>query len=238
MLASFWLSTWWRHQMEAYSALLAICAGNSPHKGQWRGAFMFSLICAWINRWVNNREAGDLRRYRPHYDVIVMYNNKTKLSQHKHLTRWGQDKMVDIQVHSLERKYMNFDYHFTDFCSKGSNKQYFSIDSYNGLAPTRRQAIIWTNDGKFTDAYMHHSSSMSWSHPFFRSDLPQSWPVTRDCLHILRAQVTQFSGRFMQTTVECRYNAVQYITVLHSLQRLMQNINQSLDPQNTPHISP
>ena len=37
---------------------------NSPHKGQWRGALMFSLICVWINGWVNNREAGDLRRYR------------------------------------------------------------------------------------------------------------------------------------------------------------------------------
>ena len=45
---------------------------NSPHKGQWRGAFMFSLICAWINGWVNNREAGDLRHHRAHYDVIVM----------------------------------------------------------------------------------------------------------------------------------------------------------------------
>ena len=45
---------------------------NSPHKGQWRGALMFSLICAWINDWVNNREAGDLRRNRVHYDVIVM----------------------------------------------------------------------------------------------------------------------------------------------------------------------
>ena len=60
--------------METFSALLAICAGNSPvpgespHKGQWRGALMFSLICTWIN----NREAGDLRRYRAHYDVIVM----------------------------------------------------------------------------------------------------------------------------------------------------------------------
>ena len=32
---------------------------NSPHKGQWRGALMFSLICVWINGWVNNREAGD-----------------------------------------------------------------------------------------------------------------------------------------------------------------------------------
>ena len=36
--------------------------GNSPHKGLWRGASMFSLICVWINGWVNNREAGDLRR--------------------------------------------------------------------------------------------------------------------------------------------------------------------------------
>ena len=45
---------------------------NSPHKGQWRRAFMFSFICAWINRWVNNREAGDLRRYRAKNDVIIM----------------------------------------------------------------------------------------------------------------------------------------------------------------------
>ena len=41
---------------------------NSPHKGQWRGALKFSLICAWINAWVNNGEAGDLRRYRAHYN--------------------------------------------------------------------------------------------------------------------------------------------------------------------------
>ena len=45
---------------------------NSPHKGQWRGALMFSLICAWLNGWVNNHEAGDLRRHRAYYYVIVM----------------------------------------------------------------------------------------------------------------------------------------------------------------------
>ena len=39
------------------------------HKG---GALMFSLICAWINGWVNNREAGDLKRHHAHYDVTVM----------------------------------------------------------------------------------------------------------------------------------------------------------------------
>ena len=45
---------------------------NSPHNGQWRRALMFSLICAWINGWVNNCDAGDLRRHRTHHDVIVM----------------------------------------------------------------------------------------------------------------------------------------------------------------------
>ena len=43
-----------------------------PHKGQWRGALMFSLICTWTNSWANNRLAGDLRRHRDHYDVTVM----------------------------------------------------------------------------------------------------------------------------------------------------------------------
>ena len=45
---------------------------NSPPKGQWRGALMFSFVCAWINGWVNNREAGDLRHHPAHYDVSVM----------------------------------------------------------------------------------------------------------------------------------------------------------------------
>ena len=64
--------------METFCASLSVCAGihrspvNSPHKGQWRGALMFSLICAWINGWVNNRESGDLSRHRAHYDVTVM----------------------------------------------------------------------------------------------------------------------------------------------------------------------
>ena len=72
------MRAWWRHQMETFSALLAFVRGlhrspvNSPHKGQWRVALMFSLICDRINSWVNNREAGDLRRYLTHYDVTVM----------------------------------------------------------------------------------------------------------------------------------------------------------------------
>ena len=50
---------------------------NSPPKGQWRGVMMFSLICALINGWMNNREAGDLRRHCAHYDATVLVGNVT-----------------------------------------------------------------------------------------------------------------------------------------------------------------
>ena len=74
-----WPKSLWRHQMEHFPRNWPFVRGihrspvNSPHKDQWRGALMFSLICVWINDWVNNREAGDLRRYRAHYDVILMF---------------------------------------------------------------------------------------------------------------------------------------------------------------------
>ena len=44
--------------------------------------------------------------------------------------------------------------------------------SDNGLAPSRRQAIIWTNDDYFTDAYMRHTVSMSYS----RVSTTDRWP--------------------------------------------------------------
>ena len=84
--------SWWRHQMETFSMLLALCAGISPITGelpsqrpkrQWRGTLIFSLICAWTNVWVNNRYTGDLRRHLAHYDVTVMvasYLNKCRES--------------------------------------------------------------------------------------------------------------------------------------------------------------
>ena len=45
---------------------------NSPHKGQWRGALMCSLIWSWTHGLANNRDASDLRRHRANYDVTVM----------------------------------------------------------------------------------------------------------------------------------------------------------------------
>ena len=64
----------WKHCLRYWPLVRGIHRSpvNSPHKGQWRVALVFSLICVRINGWVNNGEAGDLRRHRAHYDVIVM----------------------------------------------------------------------------------------------------------------------------------------------------------------------
>ena len=71
--------SWLHLQMELFPRYWPFVQGihrspvNSPHKGQWHGALMFSLICAWINSWVHNREAGGLRCHRANYDVIGMW---------------------------------------------------------------------------------------------------------------------------------------------------------------------
>ena len=44
---------------------------------------MFSLICAWMNIWVNNRKAGDLRRHRDRYDVIVMSSRENQMPRNE-----------------------------------------------------------------------------------------------------------------------------------------------------------
>ena len=64
----------WKHFQRYWPFVRGIhwSPANSKHKGKWRGTLMLSLICAWLNSWVNNREAGDLRRHRAHYHVSVM----------------------------------------------------------------------------------------------------------------------------------------------------------------------
>ena len=72
-------TSWWSHQIETFSALLTLCAGNSPvtsdfpHKGQSCRALVFSLICDWTNAWANHRHADDFRRYRTNYGITLMY---------------------------------------------------------------------------------------------------------------------------------------------------------------------
>ena len=73
--------TWWRHQTETFSALLVFCAGNSLLTGEFpehrsvARSFDVLFDLAWTNSWANSGHAGDLRRHRDHYDVIVMISN-------------------------------------------------------------------------------------------------------------------------------------------------------------------
>ena len=73
------LFTQWRHQKETFSALLAHCEGNSPVTGEFPSQRPVSdaqlwwfFTCVWTKGCANNRDAGDLRRHRAHYDVTLM----------------------------------------------------------------------------------------------------------------------------------------------------------------------
>ena len=80
---------------------------NSTHKGQWRGALMFPLICNWINGWVNNREAGDLRCHSAHYDVTVIIFFEAN-SSYSWWTIWGM-------CHALHHDVMTWNW-FLHYC--------------------------------------------------------------------------------------------------------------------------
>ena len=99
----YWPSVWGIHRSPV----------NSPHKGQWRGALLYSLICAWINGWVNNREDGDLRRLRAHYDAIVMnssspggrwVNSSRRCDVHMLLWRGSYIALCNILLHVIWNK--------------------------------------------------------------------------------------------------------------------------------------
>ena len=63
----------WKHFPSFWSIVKRIHLSpvNSTQKGRWRGALIFSLMCAWTNDWANNRDVGDLTRHDAHCDVTV-----------------------------------------------------------------------------------------------------------------------------------------------------------------------
>ena len=66
---------------------------DSPNKGRWRRALMFSLICAWTNGCANNQDADDLRRNHAHYDVTVLL-----LLRHDAVARFLADESAGPRV--------------------------------------------------------------------------------------------------------------------------------------------
>ena len=83
-------STRWRHQMCTFSALLALCVGNSPGTGEFPSQRPVTRIFDILfdlrlnNRWANRRDASDLRLHRPHHDVTNQTQFIPKLSKFMH----------------------------------------------------------------------------------------------------------------------------------------------------------
>ena len=82
---------------------------NSPHKGPWHRALMFSLICAWTNAWGNNLISSDLRRHHIHYDVTVIKHQANTLNNVDLSSKvfcgscqWGPATIIWGQLHEEE----------------------------------------------------------------------------------------------------------------------------------------
>ena len=78
LLCEIFYLSWWRHQMETFSALLAICAGNSvageiPAQMPVTRNFDVFFDLRLNKRLSKHRKVGDLRRFHAHYDVTVMW---------------------------------------------------------------------------------------------------------------------------------------------------------------------
>ena len=116
---------------------------NSPHKGQWRGALMFSLIWTWTNSWVNNPEAGDLRRNRAHCDVSVMVIGT-------------QSRCVHIVIYGLIMSYKNVMYALLCWNVHAFARYYLGV-SFCGCFPTQElnTKITFTRGHKQFAAPVH-----------------------------------------------------------------------------------
>ena len=70
--------SWWRHQMESFSALLALCARSSlitsefTSQGPVTRSFHIFFDLRLHQGWVSNRDVSDLRRHRAHYNVTLI----------------------------------------------------------------------------------------------------------------------------------------------------------------------
>ena len=167
------LSSWWRHQMERISALLAICAGKSPVTGEFPAqrpvtrSFNFFLICAWIHGWVNNCEAGGLRRHHAHYDVIVMYrlawneliwDLECVHFQISQLNIWNNRH--DLLSHNNDLRYRNYDLPFV--ITTDVFRSHYLLTRNNDLRVSQLQhslLVIMTSIERFWNSMITVTSS-------------------------------------------------------------------------------
>ena len=176
--------TWWRHQMETFSALLALCVGKSPvtdNSIPRTKASDAELLCflwyvyARINGWVNNREAGDLRRHRVHFDVIVMnYRIGTSATwetwrrKRCHWNRLWLTHWLPLTTSICDFMYCNDHLHRIDSCDK-----YQAPHSTTHW--TQKQQIWWRHQMEMFSALL----ALCEGNPSVTGGFPSQRPVTR-----------------------------------------------------------
>ena len=131
---------------------------NSPHNGQWRGALMFSLICVWINGWVNNGEADDLRCYRTHYDITVMCQHHLSVQEIANIMfcflKWFQHRRS-----SYRKLYCISHCHVCNFFIFCSLHQFGNLEMKNAK-PSKLLQVYWYQEILFVRSNMHLCSGM------------------------------------------------------------------------------
>ena len=160
---------------------------NSPHKCQWRGALMFPLICTWIHSWANNREAGDLRHDRAHYDVTVMI--LWQCEQNRCTAQRGSKSSRHV-VSSIATRHPLMPW-FNDMSILSFVKSQLAITAPcgtaiccgNGFTLVWRQAIFWTNEPYlkyvlsrvfffyYTNCKLHQNTLVKWLRDIYDSSL-------------------------------------------------------------------
>ena len=173
--------------METFSVLLAICAGNSPvnspHKGQWQGALIYSFICTWINGSVNNREAGDLRHHRAHYDdvnvmsiLLCSYVNIISYA----ICAWLWllcffEHVICIYFCIISSILIGFMWSLYP-CSNSHFDHYNDVIMGTMASQITSLALVYLTIYSGADQRNHQSSA---SLAFVRGDSPHKWPLMR-----------------------------------------------------------
>ena len=125
---------------------------NSLHEGQWRRALIFSLICAWINGWVNNHEAGDLRSHLAHYDVTVMSLVES--------THWND--YIDVTLLNLYRQQITW----KNYETSPSHLQHFTLMENTHIFRSRVNHGVLIIGEKWSCLTARHSNYFTWPREF------------------------------------------------------------------------
>ena len=147
--------------------------GNSPHKGQWRGALMLSLICAWINGWVNNGEAGNLKRHRVHYDVTVVTQERYPITR--------TQLCGSLCVVCTSYFFNNLPYYVSDFTENVPVNKRSSWFRWHVANKTDDKALSKTAMVQFSNTYMLQELMLGitvWStgHLRIHNEAKTKWP--------------------------------------------------------------